>query len=82
VDIDIAYLDDSGRIVSMYTMAAEPLQREDETEMEYIRRLKQYPSRYPASVVIELQAGRFADLGVETGDVIELDIPGLKARAE
>ena len=82
VDIDIAYLDDTGRVVSVHEMEKEPPRRPDESEREYIRRLQQYPSRFPCSIAIELRAGTFADLGLEPGEVIDLDVEALKQRAE
>jgi len=82
VDIDIAYLDDTGRVVSIHEMEKVPPRREDETEREYIGRLEQYPSRYPCSIAIEVKGGTFADLGLEPGQVIDLDVEALKQRAE
>jgi len=82
MDIDIAYLDDSGRVTAVYTMPKEELKREDETMLQYELRLKRYPSRFPSSIALEVRAGTFADLALEEGDVIDLDIAGLKARTE
>ncbi len=82
IDIDIAYLDDAGRVTAVYTMLEEELQRDGESEIDYVLRLKRYPSRYPSSIAIEVRAGTFADLGLVEGDLIDLDIAGLKARAE
>lgn len=64
IDIDIIFLDPSGRITAMHHMPAEP-PRDPETEPEtgvpstdkYEQRLKRYPSRYPAQFVIELAGG-------------------------
>ena len=82
IDIDIAFLDDTGRVVTMYTMPKEAPQGESEPEAAYLARLKKYPSRFPSSVVIEVLGGRFADVGLKEGDVVDLDIKGLKARVE
>lgn len=75
VDIDIAYLDDSRRIVSMYTMKVEPPRAENEAEGNYEARLKQYPSRFPARYVLEFAAGTLARLGVRPGDEAEFRVP-------
>lgn len=52
------------------------------TNEAYERRLKQYPSRYAAQFVIELPGGTYRTLGVKEGDKVELDIDGLKRRAQ
>ncbi|QKK09820.1 MAG: DUF192 domain-containing protein [Planctomycetota bacterium] len=89
IDIDIIFLDPSGRITAMHHMPAEP-PRDPETEPEtgvpstdkYEQRLKRYPSRYPAQFVIELAGGMLEELDIAEGDLIDLnDLKGLKARA-
>ena len=89
IDIDIIFLDPSGRITAMHAMKAEP-PRDPETEPEtgigstdkYEQRLKRYPSRYPAQFVIELAGGTLETLNLSEGDLIDLnDLKGLKARA-
>lgn len=80
-DIDIAYLDDSGRVVSMYTMKMEP-RNTGESDSDYENRLKRYPSRYGARFALELKAGTLDRLGVKPGDLLELDAEGLKRRAK
>ena len=84
VDMDILYLDWQGHIVSAYTMKARPLQKSDESESEYHRRLRadQYPSKGRSRYVIELRAGRIAELGLKRGQKIELDLERLKALAK
>jgi len=82
IDIDIAFLDDSGRIVAIHAMKTEAPQHEGESERTYALRLTQYPSRFPASVAVEVLGGTFADLGLKEGEVIKVDVEGLKARAE
>lgn len=78
--IDIAYLDDSGRIVKMYTMEVEP-RREGESDAAYRDRLTRYPSRYRVRYVVEVMGGTFDELGVEKGDTVEFDREALKRRA-
>ncbi len=68
IPIDIAYLDDSKRVVSMYTMQPEPPRRENEAEGNYEARLKRYHSRFPARYVLEFRAGTLEKLGVKAGD--------------
>lgn len=82
VDIDIAYVDDSGRVVKMYTMPKEPPRREDESELEYISRLPLYSSGVPVRYAVEVKAGTLRRLGVNEGDRIEMDWEWLKANAE
>lgn len=81
VPIDIAFLDSRGVVLSTYTMDAEPPKSEDETDAEYERRLKKYPSRYKTLFVLETAAGTWDALGVQAGDRIEFDAEGLKKLA-
>jgi uncharacterized protein len=89
VDIDIIFLDPSGRITAMHHMPVEP-PRDPETEPlgpnglapKYEARLKKYPSRYPAQLAIELAGGTLKRLDLSEGDLIQFrDLEGLKARA-
>ncbi len=82
VDIDIAYVDDSGRVVRMYTMPKEPPRGENESEFEYINRLPLYSSGVPVRYAVEVKAGTLRRLGVNEGDRIEMDWEWLKANAE
>lgn len=83
VDIDILYLDWQGFIVSAHTMKAQPARRPDESEAAYHERLRadSYPSRGRCRYVIELRAGRIAELGLRKGQKIDLDLERLKALA-
>lgn len=81
VPIDIAYLDDDGRIVNMYTMRVQP-RREGESTREYERRLSRYPSAERVRLVVEFKAGTFKRLGVKRRDVIEGDFASLFPHAE
>ena len=80
-DIDIAFIDDAGRVVAMHTMKVEP-RREGESDMDYEMRLKRYPSRFPVRFAVEVMGGTFEKLGLKPQDVIELDAAGLKRRAK
>lgn len=81
VDIDIAYLDASGRVVKVHEMVVEPPQGENESDFDYDRRLKRYRSRFDARFAVEVAGGTLRALGVEAGDRFEFDTEGLKARA-
>lgn len=82
IDIDIAFLDDAGHAVRIYTMAAEKARRADEPAREYELRLKRYASRFPCRFVVEVAAGTFERLGVRPGDKVEIDLASLKTRAK
>lgn len=81
IDIDILYLDGSGRVLSTYTMKAEPPQKEGESEAAYEQRLKSYDSVFPAQFAVELKPGTIQRLGVKPGDQISLDAQRLKREA-
>ena len=78
-DIDVAYLDRNGKVVSVYTMKAEAPQAPGESRETYKARLKRYPSSDDAMFAIELQAGAFAKLGVKPGDRIGIDYRALRS---
>ena len=80
IDIDIAYLDGSGRVVNLHAMTIDP-RREGESDQAYEWRLKRYSSRYAAVFAVEVRAGTLERLGVRVGDVVGLDSAGLKQRA-
>lgn len=72
-DIDVIFLDRRNRIVSMHEMKAEPPIGENEQYDAYLRRLPRYSSGRPAQYAIELKAGSIRRLGLQTGQVIDLD---------
>lgn len=80
-DIDIAFLDGSGRVLAMHEMTVEEPRRENESEIDYELRLKRYPSRFSSQIVIEVAPGTWDRLGLKEGDLVELDAAGLKERA-
>ncbi len=83
IPIDVAFLDGAGRVVALHEMQPEPPQQPDEPDWEYEQRLKQYPSRFPAQMAIELRDGRLEELDVEEGDRIRIhDLAALKRRAK
>ena len=80
IDIDIAYLNNTGRVLAMHTMPVEP-REPGESDEAYEARLARYSSRYPARFAVEVRGGLLRELGLEVGDVIEFDHEGLKERA-
>jgi hypothetical protein len=79
-EIDIAFLDDAGRVVAMHTMKVEP-RNPGESDSGYEARLTRYPSRFPARFAVEVRGGTLERLGLQPGDLIALDVEGLKKRA-
>ncbi|MAB28155.1 MAG: hypothetical protein CMJ53_02560 [Planctomycetaceae bacterium] len=80
IPLDIMFLDARGRITAIHQMPAEPLQTENETLSEYEDRLPGYRSLLGAQYAIELQYGRISELGLKTGEKIELPFDCLKTR--
>ena len=80
IPLDIMFLDARGRITAIHQMPAEPLQTESETMSEYEDRLPGYRSLLGAQYAIELQYGRISELGLKTGQKIELPFDCLKTR--
>jgi uncharacterized membrane protein (UPF0127 family) len=62
IPLDIAFMDDDGKIVRTHTMEVEADQRG----------LTHYPSGRPASLVLEVAAGEFERLGIRTGQTMTL----------
>jgi uncharacterized membrane protein (UPF0127 family) len=84
VDMDIIYLDRSGRVTATHRMKAQPPQRADESDAVYEARMSRsaYPSGYPAQFAIELRSGWLDQLNLKVEDRIELDVSRLKALAK
>lgn len=78
VPIDLAFTDDTGRIVALHAMTVEPPRAEGESDMQYELRLKRYPSRYRVRVAIEVAGGTWARLGLAEGDRVSFDADKLK----
>jgi len=64
IALDIFYFDEDLKLVSV-SENARPCRS---------ARCPSYPSAGPARYVLELNAGKAAELGVKTGDVLELDL--------
>lgn len=77
VPIDIIYLDEQGTIVAMHMMEViEPIGGD-----EWFHPTRSYSSTKYAMFAIELQGGTLPSLGLSEGDVIDLPLDDLKARA-
>lgn len=82
IPIDIVYVEATGRVDSHHAMVPEEAQRENESDAAYNRRLRRYPSRFAVPIVLEFQAGTIERLGIEAGDMIEIeDLKGWRERA-
>lgn len=82
IDIDIAFLDDAGRVVARHEMKAEEPRGAGESDIDYENRLKHYPSRFAARFAVELAGGTLRKLGLREQDLVGLDLAGLKGRAK
>lgn len=80
IPIDVAFLDEGGRVVAMHTMQPEPGRRSGESAADYEARLPVYPSGEPAAFAVETASGRLEDLGVQLGDAFVFDTQGLRKR--
>ena len=82
IDIDLIFLDPKGRIVALHEMKKEAPQGEEETNAQYSRRLKRYPSRRNAQYGIELRKGSIKKLKLKVGQTIKLDFKRLTKLAK
>lgn len=80
IDIDIIFLDGSGRVTATHHMLPEP-RLPDEPAEEYEKRLKRYSSKFAAQFVIELKGGTLNEITVKEGDRIPLRLEALKKAA-
>ena len=81
VPIDVAFLDPSGRVVSVHPMQTETPRADDESAAQYEARLRHYGSVFPAQFALEIAGGRLQKLGVVAGQRIPLDTASLVRRA-
>lgn len=81
-DIDIIFLDPTGRITAMHAMLVEDPKGDDESQFQYEMRLKKYSSRFNAQYAIEFAGGTLERLNLSMGDQIELNIDALQAITE
>lgn len=84
VDMDLMFLDARGRVTAAHRMKVQPPQRPDESRFAYEQRMRatDYGSRSAAQFAIELKAGSFDRLQIKVEDLIDLDLPRLKAAAQ
>jgi uncharacterized membrane protein (UPF0127 family) len=78
--MDVAFLDRSGRVVAAHRMKVEAPRRPDESEADYLGRLRQYPSLAPARFAVELRAGSLSALGLSVGS--RIDVTGIALPAQ
>jgi uncharacterized membrane protein (UPF0127 family) len=78
MDLDVAYLDRTGKVVDVYTMKVEPPQGKDESRQAYMNRLKRYPSSADCLFAIEVQPGLLGKIGVKRGTQVKLDYARLR----
>lgn len=81
-DIDIIFLDPTGRITAMHAMLVEDPKGENESQFQYEMRLKKYSSRFNAQYAIEFAGGTLERLNLSMGDQIDLNIDALQAITE
>lgn len=79
MDIDIAFLDRTGKVTAVHTMKKEPPRRADETEEQYEARLVRYGAGGDALYAFEFASGTLERLGVKPGQTIQLDHGKLRA---
>lgn len=80
--IDVAFLDESGRVVTVHEMSPEPPRRRGESAREYEHRLPVYASGAPVQFAIETAGGRLRALGIAPGAQVALDVEGLTRLAK
>ena len=74
-DIDIAFIDASGKVVAAHQMVTEPLDQPEE-------KLTPYPSDAPALFALELNAGGLQRYGLTLGNQLDLPVLELKRLAK
>lgn len=79
IDIDIIFLDGSGRITAMHHMPIEEPKKPEESMYSYENRLTRYSSRFNAQYAIELVGGMLEQLKLEPGQQIKLDTEYLQS---
>lgn len=82
IDIDIAFLDDAGRVTAVHEMKAETPRQPGESDISYNNRLKRYSSQFTARFAVEVAAGTLKRLDLKAQDLVVLDTEGLKRRAK
>lgn len=78
IPIDLIYLDETGRVVSVHAMTPEAPRSVDEGngidgELRYMARLESYVSGGDAKYAVEVRGGTIAELGIAAGDAARGD---------
>jgi len=81
IPIDVAFLDEEGRIVAIHAMRPEAPRAPGEAPAAYEARLPTYASGAPARFAIEAAGGRLGQLGARPGLRVVFDAADLLARA-
>lgn len=82
VPIDVAFVDESGRVVGLHAMRVEAAQGPDESARAYEQRLPAYWSGAPARFAVEIAGGRLAELGISVGHTLVFDADALRKLAD
>lgn len=80
-DLDIVFINRRNRIVATKRMLAEAPRRENESEIDYEKRLKTYSSGCPAMIAIEFKAGTLEKLNLKIGSRFPVDLSRLMIRS-
>ena len=78
-NIDLIYLDNSGRIVAAHQMKKEPPKQPSENTKSYTERLKKHLSNEPARYALEFPPGTITRLKLKPGMIIPLPHQNLRA---
>ena len=77
-DIDLVFVDGTGRITATHAMEVEPPRSPSESEQAYLGRMQSYGSIFPARVAIELPPGSIEKLGLASGQATGLNMRALE----
>jgi len=73
MDIDIAFLDRTGKVTAVHEMKKEPPRGANETKEQYEARLVRYGAGQDALYAYEFAPGTLKRLGIQSGQTIQLD---------
>ncbi|MBX3355023.1 MAG: DUF192 domain-containing protein [Phycisphaeraceae bacterium] len=79
MDVDIVFLDRTGRITATHEMKQEPAKQPGESDAQYQARLPFYSSDKEALYAMEFKAGTIQRLGLKPGQTITLDHGKMRA---
>jgi len=96
INIDVIFLDASGRVVAWHKMVHDPPRTKEEeaktapagypawaaTNEKYENRLKKYSSKFSAQFAVELKGGMTDSLDLKAGQKLDLDVAALKKIAK